>query len=74
MLTTADEINIEVVCFLEELQNMQPGTPSLACSQNVCEVMLMPVFLRMSCGDYNCHRTRNIGLCLKWNEGGAVRV
>jgi len=46
VLTTADEINIiEVVCLHEELQNMQPGTPSLTCSQNAYKVMLMPVFL-----------------------------
>jgi hypothetical protein len=28
----------------------------------------------MSDGDYRCHRTRNIGLYLKWNEGEAVRM
>jgi len=35
----------EVFCFHVELRNTQPGTPSLVCSQNACEVMIMPLLL-----------------------------
>jgi len=78
VLTTADEINIIDMVCLHELHNMQPGTPSLACSQNACSDAYACISgfisLLMSYGDDSCHRMRNIGLCLKWDEGGAVGV
>jgi hypothetical protein len=77
VLTTADAIDfIELVYLHVELQNMQPGTSSLVCSQIAWQMTHVSGLLSivMSDGDYRCHRTRNIGSYLKWNEGGAVGV
>ena len=78
MLTTADELDIiglftwrtpehaarhTITCVFPESMR----SDAYACFSGF-------ISLLMSDSDYWCHRTRNIGLCLKWNEGGAVGV
>jgi len=76
VLTTAEAVNFIGLFTCRTPEHAARHITTFVFPDCVANDMRVSGFLSllMSDGDYRCHRTRNLGSCLEWNEGEAVRV